>query len=249
MYAIPPRTIWPPVASPRVRWKAARFVPLSAIGDLLAGRGIREERWEVDFSSECLIAAGSQAPCRIASRRAAVLDCVSPGVAEPHETACLEFAPNAGLWMVATFRDSAAREFWRGPVEAAFRLLADSGIGGERGQGWGQSEAPEFHAGEFPSLLFPELAAPNGGEYWLLSLFTPAPDDAVNWSTGSYSFVDRGGAGSLTARMTAEGSVLVCEKSPVGAAVNAAAATMKHPRWRAGFAVAVPLPAPVEAAQ
>jgi CRISPR/Cas system CSM-associated protein Csm4 (group 5 of RAMP superfamily) len=247
LFAIPPHSVWPPDASPRVRWKAARLVPLTVIGDLLAGRGIREERWEVDFRSECLIAAGSQAPFRVASRRFAVLDRVAAGLAEGRETACLEFSPNAGLWAIAAFRDPEAWESWSRRIESAFLLLADSGIGGERGYGWGQADAPEFHAGEFPRLLLPDLPA-GGNRYWLLSLFSPAAEDTVNWSSGSYSFTDRAGVGSLAAKMTAEGSVIECAAPPAGAAVNAAAEGMLHPRWRAGFAVAVPLPVLEEAA-
>jgi CRISPR type III-A-associated RAMP protein Csm4 len=244
LFVIPPRQFWPPAASPRVRWKAARFVPLAVVADLAAGRGIREERWEVDFHSECLIAAGSQAPCRIALRRAAAIDRVAAGAADPHETACLEFAPGAGLWCVATFRDPAAWEEWSRPVEAAFRLLADSGIGGERGRGWGLADSVEMQAGDFPQLLLPEFAGQKGRDYWLLSLFSPAAEDFVDWSTGAYTFVSRAGADTLSAPMTAEGSVIQCESAPVGAAVNLASPESRHPRWRAGFAVAVPLPPP-----
>lgn len=246
LYAIPPRAMWPPSASPRVRWKAARFVPLSLIGDLLAGQAIREERWEVDFRSACLIAAGSQAPCRISSRRAAAVDRFSPAAAEAHETACVEFAPNAGLWCVATFRDDASWDEWARPVEAAFRLLADCGIGGERGKGWGLAESLDFQAGDFPGLLLPDLPAASSGEYWLLSLFSPAAEDFVDWSGGSYSFVPRGGVDTMAASMTVEGSVIVCSSAPVGAAIDMTQPPMKHPRRRAGFAVAVPLPAPPE---
>lgn len=248
LFAVPPRDIWPPAASPRVRWKSARFVPLALIGDLLAGRGIREERWEVDFRSECLIAAGSQAPCRVALRRSAALDRLVAGAAGPHETACVEFAPGAGLWCVAVYRDEAAWTDWSPRVAAAFRLLGDSGIGGERGRGWGLAESVELQEAEFPQALLAESGPAAVRGYWLLSLFSPAAEDFVDWSAGSYSFVDRAGAETLSAPMAAEGSVIACQSDPVGAAVNVAGAAMQHPRWRAGFAVAVPLPAPVESA-
>jgi CRISPR type III-A-associated RAMP protein Csm4 len=248
LFAIPPRDIWPPAASPRVRWKSARFVPLGLIGDLLAGRGIREERWEVDYRSECLIAAGSQAPCRIAVRRAAAIDRMAAGAAGPHETACIEFAPGAGLWCVAVYRDETAWTEWAERVVAAFRLLGDAGIGGERGRGWGLAESVEAQEGDFPQVLLPESGEAGRRGYWLLSLFSPAAEDFVDWSMGSYSFVDRAGVETLSAPMAAEGSVIGCQADPVGAAVNVASAAMQHPRWRAGFAVAVPLPAPAESA-
>lgn len=248
LFAIPPRAVWPPSASPRVRWKAARFVPLGLIGDLLAGRGIHEERWEVDFRSECLIAAGSQAPCRIALRRGAAVDRMTAGETVPHETACVEFALNAGFWCVATYRDHEAWEEWAAPVVTAFRLLGDAGIGGERGRGWGLAEAVEVQPGEFPAILLPELGETVSREYWLLSLFSPAAEDFVNWAAGSYSFVQRAGVETLSASMAAEGSVIHCQTAPVGAAVNVAIPEMRHARWRAGFAVAVPLPVPVEPA-
>ena len=42
---------------------------------------------------------------------------------------------------------------WQEPVKAAFRLLADTGFGGERSRGWGRSEAPEFVEGELPGMI------------------------------------------------------------------------------------------------
>jgi hypothetical protein len=40
-------------------------------------------------------------------------------------------------------------------VRAAFRLLADSGFGGERSRGWGRAEAPEFVDGQLPGIVLP----------------------------------------------------------------------------------------------
>ena len=51
------------------------------------------------------------------------------------------------------FRDEAARDQWQEPVKAAFRLLADTGFGGERSRGWGRSETPEFVEGTLPGLI------------------------------------------------------------------------------------------------
>src|SRR4051812_48537370 len=62
---------------------------------------------------------------RISVRTAAAID-RQTGVAEPHSAACLEFARNAGWWGVFD-----ADDLWTERVKAAFRLLADSGFGGE----------------------------------------------------------------------------------------------------------------------
>jgi hypothetical protein len=85
--------------------------------------------------------------------------------------------------------------------------------------------------------------------HWLLSLFSPAPADAVDWTCGNYSMVTRGGrvespAGSgelkKLVQMVAEGSVL-CGGAPTGAAPDVAPDGFAHPVFRAGFAVAIPL--------
>jgi CRISPR type III-A-associated RAMP protein Csm4 len=175
------------------------------------------------------------------------VDRIAAGAIDPHETACVEFAPNAGLWCAATFRDDAALDEWARPVEAAFRFLADAGLGGERGKGWGLAESVEFQPGEFPQMLLPDWGETATREYWLLSLFSPAAEDFVDWSAGAYSFVQRAGVDTLAAPMTAEGSVIVCQSAPVGAAIDAMQPSMKYPRRRAGFAVAIPLPAAAEA--
>src|ERR1051326_5506835 len=44
---VPPRTMWPPkatsLASARVRWKSARFVPLDVVRAILAGEPLNED--------------------------------------------------------------------------------------------------------------------------------------------------------------------------------------------------------------
>src|ERR1051326_7533395 len=54
-FIVPPRTIWPPVATTgaRVRWKSARFVPLGIVQALLAGQQLDDTHWVVDGTSEC----------------------------------------------------------------------------------------------------------------------------------------------------------------------------------------------------
>ena len=146
-FVVPPRTIWPPssasLMSARVRWKSARFVPLGIVQSILAGQALDENQWVVDGPSECLVPAGRLGPFRTSLRGNAAVDRMT-GSTERHATACLEFRPGAGLWTLVAFQDGDARARWSEPVKAAFRLLADSGFGGERSRGWGRSDAPEF---------------------------------------------------------------------------------------------------------
>jgi CRISPR type III-A-associated RAMP protein Csm4 len=268
-YVVPPRSVWPPPPSSKVRWKGARFVPLGLIGPLLAGHAVEEDRWDVDGESQCLVPAGRLGPIRLGVRSGAAVDRLS-GSVEPHEVAYVEFLPGAGLWAVISFADEEQKEAWDAPVRAALRLLADSGFGGERGRGWGRAETPEFIEGRLPQMILPEQPAPVGvpetedaaaaavsteapGHYWLLSLCSPAAGDSVDWNRGSYSVVTRNGRVDSPARsgdlkkalnMVSEGSVLVAENPVRGAALDVAPEGFAHPVYRAGFALAIPIPGP-----
>ncbi|HEY7335036.1 MAG TPA: type III-A CRISPR-associated RAMP protein Csm4 [Bryobacteraceae bacterium] len=252
IYAAPPKNLWPPPASSKVRWKGARFVPISAIELLANGKSVSEEGWAVDGASETLIAMGTQGPFHVSVRSSAAVDRGGAGVA-PHSSACLEFAPNAGFWTTVVFAGDAARDAWKSPVIGALRLLADSGFGGERSRGWGRAEI-EFSEWESP-LLAP---AGDGGAWWLLSLFNPGPDEAIDWKRGNYSMTTRGGRVESDAgwgqlkrptRMIAEGSVLVSAEEPRGAATNVAPEGFPHPVYRCGHAVAISVPLKVEPAR
>jgi CRISPR type III-A-associated RAMP protein Csm4 len=393
-FVAPPRTVWPPLSSSlkaaHVRWKSARFIPLTMVQSILAGERLDENRWSVDGPSGCLLPSGKQGPFRTSVRWGAAVDRLS-GASERHSMACIEFRPGAGLWAVTGFADYAAREKWQESIKAAFRLLADTGFGGERSRGWGRSEAPEFIEGELPGMIIGEapaapepevvaeaqvlappvietmenlspeppmqeppdepsptppaeppaeeppveephpepepgpseppseepvpgveepgppapepipdssvsqppiaavsempvaaattavavavapepetietpespLAEPlempvkerrSGQSHWMLSLFSPGPGDTVDWARGSYTLMARGGrvdspAGSgelkKQIQMIAEGSVLVAETAPLGAAPDVAPDGFAHPVFRAGFALAIPLP-------
>jgi CRISPR/Cas system CSM-associated protein Csm4 (group 5 of RAMP superfamily) len=245
------------------------------------------------------------------------------GSSERHSVGCIEFRAGSGLWTVVSFADEAARDRWSDQLKAAFRLLADSGLGGERSRGWGRSEAPEFVEGELPGMILapvneseekgigagggdsgkdadassleppaavtlePEPAS-EGGEaaienqkaaegdlppaptpnphplfssseaaprsaspHWLLSLYSPAPSDSVDWRRGNYTVLSRGGRIESPARwgelkkqlhMISEGSVIYAPAPPRGAAPDVAPAGFAHPVFRAGFAVSIPLP-------
>ncbi len=254
-YVIPPRTLWPPMGgaplnAPRVRWKSARFIPLSLIEPMIAGQPLNEEKWSYDGASECLIPAGKPGPFRTAVRNNAAVDRLS-GSTDRHSTACIEFYPGAGLWTVVSFADEAALAAWGERVKAAFRLLADSGFGGERARGWGRAEAPEFVDGVLPDLVLPGGTSEN---YWLLSLFSPAADEAVDWQRGNYTVSSRAGrvldTGELKRQlnMIVEGSVVCASSAPRGAAPDVAPEGAPHPAFRSGFALAIPLPEPQQAA-
>lgn len=247
LYITPPRSLWPPPASSKVRWKGARFVPLSAIQSLLRGKPLSEDGWSVDGASETLIAMGTQGPFRVSVRSSAAVDRYGSSVT-PHSSACLEFAPNAGLWLAVAFSNEESRAKWKGPVTAALRLLGDSGFGGERSRGWGRAEV-EVSDRERP--LVDAASGPAEAGYWMLSLYHPAPEDSVDWTRGNYAVTTRtgrieseagwGGAKRPT-RMITEGSVVMAAAEPRGSVIDAAPEGFPHPVYRAGYALAIPIP-------
>ena len=245
LYVTPPRSMWPPPPSTRIRYKSARFVPLAVVQSLVAEKPIDENRWIIDAESQCMIPSG-EGPFRMGLRSAAAIDRLNASAAQPHTTACLEFTRDAGLWAMVVFADEAARDRWQPRVRSALRLLADSGFGGERSRGWGRSSDPEWNEA---SELWPEPETEKA--YWLLSVFAPAESDAVDWKTGNYSTVTRTGriesaaswgAVKTPSLMIAEGSVLVAPAAPKGEARNVAPSDFEHPVYRAGFAVTIPIP-------
>jgi CRISPR type III-A-associated RAMP protein Csm4 len=247
----PPRSVWPPDAvSGKVRWKGARFIPLSLVGALFSGAPLEEEGWKIDGPSQCLLPAGRGGVFRSVVRSSAAVDRLS-GAVEPHNTAGIEFFPGAGLWAVLSFADEDARATWSDPVRAAFRLLADSGFGGRRSHGWGRAAEPEFIEGALPDMIvsFDNLESPDS--WWMLSLFTPGPEDRVDWNSGNYALttrggrVNNGGGRKKDLPMVVEGSVLASPSAPLGAAPDVAPDGFAHPVYRAGFALAIPVPAQV----
>ena len=252
LLVVPPRNLWPPPPSSKVRWKGARFVPLSVVKSLAAGQGLSEDGWIIDGPSECLLPFSSPpapGPFRVSVRSNAAIDREGEAVS-PHSTACLEFTPGSGLWCVCQFSGDAARERWSAALRAAFRLLADSGFGGKRSQGWGRAETPHI-AESLDELTFGTSSDAPERAYWLLSLFHPAASDTVDWNQGNYTLTTRGGRvesdvrwgdHKKQTRMVAEGSVLVASAEPRGSAANVAPEGFPHPVYRAGFALAIPIP-------
>ncbi|MGA7411059.1 MAG: hypothetical protein WBW33_11275, partial [Bryobacteraceae bacterium] len=271
LFAPPPQTLWPPAVaalrtpSPvfltKVRWRTAQFVPVPVIESLITGSQISADQWIADAESGCLLRRDrpQSSPFRTVVRARVPVDRLTNRSTDGHTVACIEFEPGAGLWAVALFADSPAERAWSERVQAAFRLLGDTGFGGSRSTGWGQAPSPECQLGDWPALLFPRLARGlrNGASgdlsplHWLLSLYTPAADDSVNWAEGKYALTVRGGrvesragwgAEKKLIRMVTEGSVLSSGASPKGQAVDVAPDQFAHPVYRAGFALALQLP-------
>lgn len=257
-FAPPPKNLWPPPPSAKVRWSNARFVPLSVVGDLVSEKPLNDNRWSLDGASGCLLPSDPQfrsGPFRTALRSHAAVDRLRGDTIEVHRTACLEFSEGGGFWGAVSFADDNARDQWSVPLQAAFRYLADTGLGGERSLGWGRSEQPVFTEGTLPDLILPPPQAapeePVETAYWLLSLFSPAPQDAVDWQRGAYGIAERSGRiespqrsgeEKKTARMIEEGSVLAAAAPPTGAAPDVAPGGFPHPVYRSGFALAIPVP-------
>ncbi len=231
----PPRTTWPPLNPGKLYLQGLKLIPL----ELLRGGTFDESRWSSDGASECLVPAGAGSPFHVSMHSAAAVDRIT-GAAEPHRVACLEFAANAGWWGVFEAVDKA----WEARVKSALRLLADAGFGGERSRGWGRAGSPQFSDA---SNLFGNGHA--NGTWWLLSLYSPNETDVVDWSRGEYTTATRGGwtdspsgAGAKKqVRMIEEGSVLSAGVLR-GRAVDVAPDGFAHPVYRAGFALAVPVP-------
>jgi CRISPR/Cas system CSM-associated protein Csm4 (group 5 of RAMP superfamily) len=231
----PPRSLWPPQGATRLFLEAAKLVPL----DVLRTGVIEESRWMVDGESGCMLPTGGSAPFQIAVRASAAVDRIT-GAVEPHRIACLEFAPNGGFWGLV---DTSAE--WEPRVKSAFRLLADSGFGGERSRGWGRALEPQFS--DAANIIPP---AADSTRLWLLSAFSPSETDTIDWTSSDYTAEIRNGwtdslAGAAlkrSVRQIAEGAVIA---APVlqGRAVDVAPDGFAHPVYRAGFAFALPLPA------
>lgn len=275
LFVPPPATLWPPppslLTSPspvflsKMRWAAAEYVPLMVTESLLLSQPLLADQWIVDGESGCLLRRDrpSTSPFRYSSRTSASVDRVSESSGPARTVGCVEFENGAGLWGVVRFANESAEAKWGERVRAAFRLLADTGFGGRRSSGWGQTAEPEFEVGDWPKLLLPKLAgsrnssSDSGSEaeqssfFWLLSLYSPAPNDSVDWSSGDYRLTARtgrvesqegSGAVKKTARMVTEGSVLSVRDEPIGVAVDVAPENFSHPVYRAGFALACKVP-------
>jgi hypothetical protein len=217
----------------------------------------------VDAESKCLLRRDRPiaSPFRPSIRTRAAVDRVTGSAVETHVSSCVEFESSSGLWCVVRFSDQSSQSVWSGRIQNAFRLLADTGFGGHRSSGWGQTAAPVFQSGPWPGLLMPKLArsslargpadADETSLFWLLSLYSPSPNDTVDWRAGDYRLAMRGGrvqsstgsgAQKKVVRMVTEGSVLSLKAEPVGTAIDVAPEGFAHPVYRSGFALSFKLP-------
>lgn len=261
LFAPPPAGLWPPpgTGNGKVRWKGASLVPTNVIAGLVRGEWPSDEQWIVDGHSGCLIPGNSRSatgPFRFVQRSSAAVDRVTAGQVELHRVTCVQYAPASGLWCAAQFSNPITYAVWAPKLQAAFRLLADTGLGGLRSRGFGRFRTPDFQPGLLPELLFGANPPAVGKAYWLLSLFSPAESDSVEWSSGDYQLTRRTGRVSATqgagqqklaSRMVTEGSVLLAAQPPLGAIRDVAPPGCPHPVYRSGYAVALPIPWPVNA--
>jgi CRISPR type III-A-associated RAMP protein Csm4 len=262
LYAPPPAGLWPPAetagsSAARTRLKGAKLVPTSVIAALASGQAFDGSAWAVDAQSACLIPAQSRSatgPFRVVWRSSAAVDRVTGGNAIAHTAGALQFAPASGLWCAAAFSSQTAYAVWAPKLEAAFRLLADSGVGGLRSRGFGRARTPDFEAGLLDEMLFgagAATAAGANGAWWLLSVYSPDPSDTVDWGAGDYRLLVRtgrvasaaaGGGEKRASRVVEEGSVLVAPTAPRGMVRNVAPESSPHPVWRSGYALALRIP-------
>ncbi len=252
LFVPPPRHTWPPASGGKVRWKSARLVPLSLAPALLTEEELDQERWAADPVSGCLLPAGkhgvSPPPFRVSLRSTAPVDRISQTSGESFASACLEFTPGSGMWCLVLFAGDSAREVWAGKLRSAFRLLADSGFGGERSRGWGRSKPPQFQDVDVAQLI-PRVQT-EGAEmaYWMLSLYSAAANDRVDWKRGDYTLLTRSGraerSGMLKrqSRMVEEGSIVFAGEAPTGRTNDVAPDGSAHPVYRWGCAAAFPVP-------
>jgi CRISPR type III-A-associated RAMP protein Csm4 len=250
-YAPLPEAVRAYPALKRVRLDAVRFASLGAIQDL-AAKKFDEHRWVLDLASGCLQAvdrAGAGGPYRPLERQRAAVDRYS-GVAAPSvATEGIEFANNCGAWGLFVFANSETAGVWTNRLKAAFRLLADDGIGGWRNAGWGRSRRPRFREGELSRLLanagWKQAAPETATQWWTLGLFAPGEGDAVAWDSGAYQTLQRAGwaagAGAKPGlRFVREGSILSSAAEPAGRISESAVDGLDYPVTRYGAGLALP---------
>ena len=256
----PPRHLWPLNQTGKVRWKAARFVPVNVIPALIRGESLPEDQWAVDPVSECLLPVTKGGPLhppfRVVHRRMAPIDRVSGTSEFGQDVACLQFAPVSGMWFASTFASDEVRHIWFNRIRGACRLLADSGIGGGKSRGWGRSDEPRVEAPADLGRMLTGTASTDGSgdnqerAWWLLSLFSPSEQDSVDWKRGFYSVCVRSGRVVTQAstaeikpgmQMVTEGSVLLSGSPLAGAARSITVPDVDHPVYRSGIALAIPV--------
>ncbi len=160
----------------------------------------------------------------------------------PYYIELIEFHPQAGLYFILE-KGVITNEF-----EAALKLLADNGIGGDKTHGYGTFNYEIIKDGL--SFNTPEKA----DGYINLSLFCPTQDEVneISLNDASYELVKRGGyianpeQQNLFAKrkksiyMFSEGSAFAIQTNLKGKQVNIAPDNAEHPVWRCGQSVFIP---------
>jgi len=235
----------------RVRLESVRFAPMAAIQSL-AAKKFDENRWVLDLSSGCLQPsdrAGAGGPFRPLERQRAAVDRFTGVAAASVPVEGMAFSENSGAWALFVFASVASAEIWSGRLKAAFRLLADEGIGGWRGAGWGRSRRPRYKEGELGRLLtgvgWQAAEAKSGGLWWTLGLFAPSEGDEVAWDGGAYRTLSRAGfaAGAgpkPSLRFVREGSILASAGEPAGRISESHIDGLSFPVLRYGAGLALP---------
>jgi CRISPR-associated protein Csm4 len=153
----------------------------------------------------------------------------------------LHFAPGCGLWLMAR-----GEADWLNRTEAALRLLADSGLGGQRSRGNGQFT--------IDAITPPSLANVQATDHaCLLSRLAPRVDEMglLRKEDASYQLVTVGGftgtAGEQPVvrrqvRMLTEGSIIGHSERTPGQLVNVTPGSISvgHSIYRYGYGFTVP---------
>ncbi len=160
----------------------------------------------------------------------------------------LKFAESAGLFGLVSFNDNA----WRNPLEGAFHLLGDLGLGGERTYGMGSFEFSGF---ENPPDDIRALLEMKSDRHLLLSSYYPAETERAKLEQHLLAWDFREIRGYVVSgrmattlkrkrvRMLTEGSVF---SHPLkGAVVDVSpddyrSFGLKHPIYRSGLAFFAP---------
>jgi len=158
----------------RKKLKDVSFLPLDAFRRWIAGDPV-----EVESIPEELPMPEKHFVPRVSISR-------DTSNSEVYRAARVVFREDAGLYALIQFGDSALED----RIEAAFKLLGDMGLGGERSIGHGQFHAEMVDAGTEWAFL---AERPDAGQWVTLSLVNPRADEVDAVRNGSYQLVDRGG--------------------------------------------------------
>jgi CRISPR type III-A-associated RAMP protein Csm4 len=179
---------------------------------------------------------------------------VAPTAAEPGADDPVEEAENEGLPPAA---EEPATDPPASPDQASPIAEVPAAEAEVEPSAAAEETAVEDSAEEEPTVEFvdeesgADEAIPGQQAWWMLSLFTPNAADHVDWTRGRYALVVRSGRVESATRhgdlktpvnMIQEGSVLVCDEEPLGGARDVAPDSFPHPVYRAGFALAIPIP-------